>query len=146
MTLTKPPPTSETAERGVPIAEDGPKFAGTDVAVENLFRYLADGWNLHAFLDDFPSVSAEQAVAVLWGEAREGMSAAVHSDRQIMSGTPVFKGTRLPVKSLFDYLAGGYSLDAFLYQFPTASKEQAITALESARKAMESQAYENTAR
>ena len=145
MTLTKPPPTSETAERGVPIAEDGPKFEGTDVAVENLFRYLADGWNLHAFLDDFPSVSVEQAVAALRGEARGGMSAAVHSNRRIMGGTPVFRGTRLPVKSLFDYIEGGYSLADFLHQFPSASKEQVTTALEAARKALESQAYEDTA-
>ena len=144
MTLTKPAP-NQTAERGVPIAEDGPKFAGTDVAVENLFRYLADGWNLYSFLDDFPSVSAEQAVAALRGEARGGMSAAVHSDRQIMGGTPVFRGTRLPVKSLFDHLAGGYSLADFLHQFPSASKEQVTTALEAARKALESQAYEDTA-
>ena len=145
MTLTKPPPV-QTTKCGVPIAEGDPKFKGTDVAVENLFRYLDDGWNLHAFLDDFPSVSAEQAVAVLWEEARGGMGATVHSDRRIVGGTPVFKGTRLPVKSLFDYLAHGYSLDAFLHQFPTASKEQAVAALEAARKAMESHAYENTAR
>ena len=137
MTLT------ETTERGVPIAEGEPKFAGTDVAVENLFRYLDDGWNMHIFLDDFPSVSMEQAVDVLWNEARGGMSAVVHSDRRIMGGTPVFRGTRLPVKSLFDYLAAGYSLDDFLYNFPTASKERMIEALEAARKAMVSQAYED---
>ena len=145
MTLTKPPP-AQTTKCGVPIAEGDLKFKGTDVAVENLFRYLDDGWNLHAFLDDFPSVSAEQAVAVLWDEARGGMGDVVHSDRRIVGGTPVFRGTRLPVKSLFDHLARGYSLDAFLYQFPTASKEQAVAALEAARKAMESHAYENTAR
>jgi uncharacterized protein (DUF433 family) len=63
-----------------------------------------------------------------------------------VGGTPVFKGTRLPVKSLFDYMAGGYSLDAFLHQFPSLSEEQAIQTLHAARQALENQAYEHTAR
>jgi uncharacterized protein (DUF433 family) len=56
-----------------------------------------------------------------------------HSDREILSGTPVFWGTRVPVKSLFDYLEGGESLDEFLRQFPSVTREQAIAALDSAR-------------
>ena len=56
-----------------------------------------------------------------------------HSDREILSGTPVFCGTRVPVKSLFDYLEGGESLDEFLRQFPSVKREQAIAALDSAR-------------
>ena len=62
-----------------------------------------------------------------------------------MSGWPVFKGTRLPVKNLFDYLAGGYSLDVFLDHFPTADKEQALRTLEVARKMLEKDAYESVA-
>ena len=145
MTLTKPPP-NQTAKRGVPIAEDGPKFAGTDVAVENLFRYLADGWNLHMFLDDFPSVSAEQALDALDYRALQDGRKVFHSDREIVSGTPVFKGTRLMVKNLFDYLEGGHSLDVFLDHFPSADREQAIAALEVARKTLEKQAYETALR
>jgi uncharacterized protein (DUF433 family) len=57
----------------------------------------------------------------------------VHSDPEIMSGTPVFVGTRVPVQSLFDYLEGGESLDEFLDQFPTVKREQAVAALEVAR-------------
>jgi uncharacterized protein (DUF433 family) len=57
----------------------------------------------------------------------------VHSDPKIMSGTPVFVGTRVPVQSLFDYLEGGDTLDEFLRQFPSVSREQAFAALEMAR-------------
>ena len=137
---------NQPAERGVPIAEGGPKFEGTDVAVENLFRYLADGWNLHAFLDDFPSVSAEQALDALDYKALQDGRKVFHSDREIVSGTPVFRGTRLMVKNLFDYLEGGHSLDVFLDHFPSADREQAIAALEVARKTLEKQAYESALR
>ena len=59
--------------------------------------------------------------------------AVVHSDPKIMSGTPVFVGTRVPVQSLFDYLEGGDTLNEFLRQFPSVRREQAIAALEMAR-------------
>jgi uncharacterized protein (DUF433 family) len=62
--------------------------------------------------------------------------AVVRSDPEIMSGTPVFAGTRVPVDSLIDYLAGGDSLDEFLDQFPSVSREQALAALEIAREAL----------
>ena len=53
----------------------------------------------------------------------------VHSDPEISGGVPVFRGTRVPVQSLFDYLEGGETLD----QFPSVSKQQALTALVLAR-------------
>jgi uncharacterized protein (DUF433 family) len=46
-------------------------------------------------------------------------------DPEIMSGTPVFKGTRVPIKSLFDYLRGGHTLDDFLESFPSVERTQA---------------------
>ena len=144
MTLTKSAAPSKDAARGVPIAENAPKFAGTDVPIANLFRCLDGGGSMDAFLKDFPAVSRAQAVAALRDEARAGMGDAVHANPQIMDGAPVFRGTRLPVKSLFDYLADGYSLDDFLYQFPSASRERMRRALEAARQALESHAYENT--
>ena len=55
-----------------------------------------------------------------------------HRDPEIMSGEPVFVGTRVPVRSLFDYLEGGESLPEFLHQFPSVMREQAIAVLESA--------------
>jgi len=60
----------------------------------------------------------------------------VHTDPEIMSGEPVFIGTRVPVYNLFDYLEAGDSLDKFLASFPSVSREQAIAALELAREAV----------
>ena len=57
----------------------------------------------------------------------------VHSDPEILGGTPVFGGTRVPLQSLFDYLEGGETLDYFLRQFPSVKREQALAALEIAR-------------
>jgi uncharacterized protein (DUF433 family) len=54
----------------------------------------------------------------------------INRDPEIMSGTPVFMSTRVPVKALFDYLAGGENLDEFLDDFPTVSRVQAIAVLE----------------
>ena len=57
----------------------------------------------------------------------------VHSDPDISGGMPVFRGTRVPVQALFDYLEGGETLDQFLDQFPSVSRQQAIAALDLAR-------------
>ena len=54
----------------------------------------------------------------------------VHSDPEISGGIPVFRGTRVPVHALFDYLEGGETLDQFLDQFPSVSKQQAVAALD----------------
>jgi uncharacterized protein (DUF433 family) len=69
--------------------------------------------------------------------ARQGI---VHSDPEILGGTPVFVGTRVPVKTLYDYLEGGDSLDEFLDDFPSISREQAIAALELAHSMTEADA------
>jgi len=57
----------------------------------------------------------------------------VHSDPEIMGGTPVFVGTRVPVQTLVDYLEGGETIDDFLDGFPSVSREQVIGFLEQAR-------------
>ena len=57
----------------------------------------------------------------------------VHSDPEASGGTPVFRGTRVPVQSLFDYLEGGETIEQFLDQFPSVSKKQALAALDLAR-------------
>ncbi len=54
----------------------------------------------------------------------------VHSDPEILGGTPVFVGTRVPLRNLIAYLEAGQSLDEFLDDFPSVSREQAIAALE----------------
>jgi uncharacterized protein (DUF433 family) len=54
----------------------------------------------------------------------------VHSDPQIMSGIPVFRGTRVPAQTLFDYLLDGNTIDEFLDNFPSVTREQAINLLQ----------------
>jgi len=64
----------------------------------------------------------------------------IHSDPEILGGKPVFVGTRVPVKSLYDYLEGGDSLDEFLDDFPGVTREQAVAALELGREMTEAHA------
>jgi len=64
----------------------------------------------------------------------------LHSDPQILGGVPVFVGTRVPVKALYDYLEGGDTLDEFLDDFPSVSREQAVAALELGRGLTEGRA------
>ena len=67
------------------------------------------------------------------------MSAAepvVQTSPEVLGGTPVFAGTRVPVRTLIDYLEGGHSLEEFLDDFPTVRREQAIAALEQAKEAL----------
>ncbi len=61
---------------------------------------------------------------------------AVHSDPQTMGGTPVFVGTRVPFQMLLDYLEGGDTLDDFLEDFPTVTREQAIEVLKQGKEAI----------
>jgi len=66
--------------------------------------------------------------------------AVIHSDPDILGGTPVFVGTRVPLQNLMDYLEAGDSLDDFLDSFPTVTREQALAALEQAKEALLSDA------
>jgi uncharacterized protein (DUF433 family) len=65
----------------------------------------------------------------------------VTRDPQILGGTPVFTGTRVPVKNLFDYLEAGDSLEVFLDAFPSVTRKQAVAALELARDALVADAH-----
>jgi len=62
------------------------------------------------------------------------------SDPEILAGTPVFRGTRVPVDSLIDYLEGGDTLDEFLDNFPSVTREAAVAALEEAKALLSGQA------
>jgi uncharacterized protein (DUF433 family) len=70
-----------------------------------------------------------------------GATPVVHKDPDILGGTPVFVGTRVPFRNLIDYLERGRSLDEFLDSFPTVSREQAIAALEAAHDAVTAGAH-----
>jgi len=62
------------------------------------------------------------------------LSQVFHSHPEIMGGTPVFTGTRVPVQNLVDYLEGGESIDDFLEGFPTVKREQVIGFIEAAKE------------
>ena len=70
------------------------------------------------------------------------MSVADHvivRDPEVLGGTPVFSGTRVPFQALLDYLEGGQNLDEFLNDFPTVTREAAVCALEQAKSLLVSQ-------
>ena len=62
------------------------------------------------------------------------MTSVIKIDPEIMSGAPCFAGTRVPIQHLIDYLEGGDSIDEFLEDFPTVSREQVIAFLEEAKE------------
>jgi uncharacterized protein (DUF433 family) len=68
-------------------------------------------------------------------------SPAVHRDPDILGGTPVFTGTRVPLRNLFDYLQRGHTLDEFLDAFPSVSREHTLAVLDTAREALTASAH-----
>jgi uncharacterized protein (DUF433 family) len=67
------------------------------------------------------------------------MQNAIIKDTNILGGEPVFRGTRVPFKILIEYLEGGETLDQFLEQYPSVSRELAVSAIEEARSSLVSQ-------
>ena len=64
------------------------------------------------------------------------VASAIVVDPQVMNGAPCFRGTRVPLRNLIDYLEGGHSLSEFLDQFPTITREMAVQALEEAMRSL----------
>ena len=73
------------------------------------------------------------------------MAHLIQRSDDILGGTPVFAGTRVPVQALFDYLEGGDSLDEFLEDFPAVSREHAVKVLEKMKEVFLAQGYESAA-
>lgn len=71
----------------------------------------------------------------------EGMEDTVTRDPEVMHGIPVFRGTRVPVQTLFDYLENGETLDGFLVGFPTVGHELAVQVLEESKPSHVSDAH-----
>ena len=69
----------------------------------------------------------------------------IQRSEEILGGTPVFAGTRVPVRTLFDYLEEGDTLDIFLEDFPAVSREHAVKVLERMKEALLAQEYESAA-
>jgi uncharacterized protein (DUF433 family) len=73
----------------------------------------------------------------IWRHLRawcNGVVEVITKNRDILGGTPVFRGTRVPIQTLFDYLKGGETPEEFLTGFPTVSRESAVAALEEAKE------------
>jgi uncharacterized protein (DUF433 family) len=68
------------------------------------------------------------------------VSNVIQVDPQVLGGTPVFAGTRVPLKNLIDYLEGGHPLDDFLEDFPSVTREQVVAALDEAQEALSQRA------
>ena len=66
----------------------------------------------------------------------DSLKGIIHSDPEIMGGTPVFVGTRVPLQNLIDYLEGGESIEDFLDGFPAVKREQVIAVIEAAKLKM----------
>ena len=73
--------------------------------------------------------------------ATPALESVIRSDREVLGGTPVFAGTRVPLKNLVDYLAAGDSLERFLDHFPSVTREQAVAAVEIAGELLASRAH-----
>ena len=138
-----------TAKRIIQCDQDGELvFERTEVPVKRLFDYLASGRSLKDFHWDFVSVFVEdtwEAVVtsgrILEVDAYRGLAnRIVHSDRAYVSGAPVFTGTRLPIRILFDYLAYGQTMKDFYYQYPSATPDQLVEVVEAAGETLEREA------
>lgn len=68
-------------------------------------------------------------------------STVIHSDPDILGGVPIFTGTRVPLHTLLDYIEAGDSLNEFLEDFPSVTREQAISALRAAERMLVSDAH-----
>ena len=120
--------------------EGSPVFHGTDIPVQRLIDYMDQMYNLYAFLEDHPAISAERALDGIREYVRADMPA--HSERGRVSGIPVFRGTRLPMHYLFGHLADGVNLDEFLLDYPYPEREQAVRAIQLGALLLEAMAYE----
>ena len=122
------------------VPEGSPVFSGTDVPVQYLLDYLAQMYNLYAFLEDHPQLNAERALEGIREYVRSDIPA--HSDRGKVSGIPVFRGTRVPMHLLFGHLAEGGNVDEFLLDYPTPEREQAVRAIQLGGFLLEAIVYE----
>ena len=122
------------------VPKGSPVFHGTDVPVQHLVDYMAQMYNLYAFLEDHPQVSDERALDGIREYVRTQIPA--HSERGRVSGIPVFRGTRLPMHYLFGHLADGVSLDQFLLDYPYPEREQSVRAIRLGGLLLEAMAYE----
>lgn len=85
--------------------------------------------------------TGDRAIKHAWITIMLTLNGITHRHPEILSGVPVFVGTRVPVRSLFDYLEGGDTLEEFLHQFPSVKREQAIAILDAAYESVIADAH-----
>jgi len=109
--------------------------------VEYFFAYWDDRFALKDFLVDFPEVSSAQALAAL----RKGADADFPADSEDgrMGGMPVFRGTRVPLRFMFESLKLGESVEGFVSDYTSVEREDALRILEVASELVEIATYEN---
>jgi len=121
------------------IRSGKPVIRGTRITVLDVLEYMAGGMTPEEILDDFPDLVAQDLRAVMAFAAERERSAfskaagidgvrpdsVIMSDPEVLGGTPVFTGTRVPVESLIQHLSAGAALDDFLHGFPGVSRSQA---------------------
>ena len=138
-----------TAKRIISCDRGGaPVFKRSEAPVQCLFDYLADGRGLKDFHWDFPATLVEDTwdAVVISGRILElyayrGLvTGIVRSDRAYVSGAPIFTGTRLPIRILFDLLADGQTLKDFYYQYPSAAPDDLVAVIGAAGKALDREA------
>jgi uncharacterized protein (DUF433 family) len=103
---------------------EGISFFGQAIACHPICKLL---------FPDFSLLQFERA------RKQNTMPIAIIRDTNILGGEPVFRGTRVPFKILFEYLEGGDTLDQFVDQYPSVSRELAVEAIEEARSSLVSQ-------
>lgn len=131
------------------VSGGAPVFQRTDVPVKYMFDYLADVKSLKDFHWDYPPVSRivtwdaiVTAGRILELDAYRGIeNGIVHSHRGTVSGAPIFVGSRMPIRILFDYLSDGKTLKDFYYDYDTRTKEHLAPAIKLAHKALEREFY-----
>lgn len=136
------------------IADGALVFERSDVPVKLLFDYLADVKSLKDFHWDFPDVFREYTYDALLTSGRileidayrSVENGVVHSDRRIVSGAPLFVGTRLPMIFMFQHLVDAQTLKDFRYSYPSAEPEHLVATVKLAGRVLEREFYEVASR
>ena len=122
--------------------EGGPVFDGTDVSIEYVHYYLDSDHSLHVFLDDYPPVSREKAMAVVEERLLERVDSLVNSNREFVSGKPRFNRTRILASSLFMHLTEEQGMEESLSDYDTSvTHEQAVELIRVSKSLVEFYAY-----
>ena len=119
------------------ICHGKPSTRGLRYPVETILELLSSGMTTDQILADYEDLEREDILAALEFALKLSslphQQATISRSHDVMGGTPVFAGTRVPVQTVLDYLEAGESIDDFLEGFPTVSREQVITFLEEAK-------------